>query len=120
MDASDYQQQAARTLIDAPGFELTDQETMAIWNAIGLTGEAGEVADQIKKGIFHRHGLDLDKLEEEIGDLLWYAAALCTTLGLDLTGIMEMNIEKLKQRYPDGYSSERSIHRVEYRSKDGG
>jgi len=50
---------------------------------------------------------------EEIGDTLWYAAALCTTLGLDLSAIMEANVEKLRVRYPNGYSSADSRRRVD-------
>jgi NTP pyrophosphatase (non-canonical NTP hydrolase) len=113
MNAKDYQEQAARTLIPKPGFELSDQELMTVWNALGLAGEAGEVAEVIKKGIFHQHGLDMDKLKKEIGDVLWYAAALCTTLNLNLSDIMQENIDKLKTRYPDGFSSKNSKQRAD-------
>lgn len=113
MDANEYQKLAARTLISKPGFNISDVEIMAVWDAIGLAGEAGEVADHIKKGIFHQHGIDFPKLRKEIGDTLWYAAALCTTLGLDLSEIMQENIDKLKVRYPDGFNSEDSIRRVD-------
>lgn len=111
MNPSEYQRMAARTLIDAPEFYFTDNDMMIIWNAVGLAGEAGEVSDLIKKGIFHQHGLDIEKLAEEIGDVLWYIAALCTKLDLDLGEVMENNIKKLLARYPDGYSSEDSINR---------
>lgn len=113
MDAKEYQKLAARTLIDKPDFEISDREIMAIWDAIGLAGEAGEVADHIKKGVFHQHGIDLEKLQKEIGDVLWYAAALCTTLGMDMSEVMQANIEKLKVRYPNGYSSTDSQKRVD-------
>ena len=118
METSDYQKQAARTLIDAPGFELSDQELMTIWNALGLAGEAGEVAEYVKKGILHQHGLDKSKLKKEIGDVLWYVAALCTTQRLDMGEIMQQNIDKLKQRYPAGYSSEDSQKRVDLKPRD--
>ncbi|HEX9332976.1 MAG TPA: nucleoside triphosphate pyrophosphohydrolase family protein [Anaerolineales bacterium] len=113
MNASDYQKQAARTMIDQPGFEIPGHEIMVVWNALGLAGEAGEVAELVKKGVFHRHSIDLTKLEKEIGDVLWYAAALCTTLDLDLGEIMQTNIEKLKVRYPNGYSSADSQRRID-------
>jgi NTP pyrophosphatase (non-canonical NTP hydrolase) len=113
MDANEYQKLAARTLIDKPNFEIPDREIMAVWEAIGLAGEAGEVADHIKKGVFHQHGIDVEKLSKEIGDVLWYTAALCTTLNLDLSEIMQANIEKLKVRYPNGYSSGDSLKRVD-------
>jgi NTP pyrophosphatase (non-canonical NTP hydrolase) len=86
---------------------------MIVWNAIGLAGEAGEVAELVKKSIFHRHGIDRSKLEKEIGDCLWYLAALCTKLDLKMGHIMDSNIAKLKERYPNGFSSEDSINRVD-------
>lgn len=113
MDANKYQKLAARTLIDKPDFEISDIEIMTVWNALGLAGEAGEVADLVKKGVFHRHGLDVTKLEKEIGDVCWYLAALCTTLHLSLSDIMVANIEKLMVRYPNGYTSEDSLKRVD-------
>ncbi len=116
MDANEYQKQAARTLIDEPGFELPGRELMAVWEAIGLTGEAGEVANHIKKGVFHRHGIDLSKLSTEIGDVLWYAAALCTTLGLDMSEVMQANIDKLKVRYPNGFTPDDSLKRADLNS----
>lgn len=106
----DYQQQAARTLIDSPPF-FTDDEIMLVWNALGLAGEAGEVADTIKKAVFHQHGINRDELIKELGDVLWYVAALCTKLDVSMSEVMERNITKLKARYPDGYSSEASINR---------
>jgi NTP pyrophosphatase (non-canonical NTP hydrolase) len=113
MSIEDYQKKAARTLIDAPGFEISSRDIMTIWNALGLAGEAGEVADHVKKGIFHQHGIDIERLKKEIGDTQWYLAALCTTLGIDLSEIMQANIDKLLIRYPDGFSSSDSIERVD-------
>ena len=113
MDADEYQKLAARTLIDKPDFEISDCEIMAVWDAIGLAGESGEVVDHIKKGVFHQHGIDIPKLANELGDVLWYVAALCTTLGLDMDAIMRANIEKLKLRYPNGYNSFDSQKRVD-------
>lgn len=111
MDANQYQKMAGRTLIDKPDARYTDHEIMMVWNAIGLAGEAGEVADHIKKGVFHQHGIDRDKLVKELGDVLWYVAALCTTLGVSLSDVMEQNITKLLKRYPNGYNSDDSINR---------
>ncbi len=113
MNASDYQKQAARTLINGPDFDIPDEDIMLVWNALGLAGEAGEVAEMVKKGIFHQHGLDRDKLKKELGDVLWYIAALCTKLEVDMGEIMQGNIDKLKQRYPNGYSSVDSMNRTD-------
>lgn len=118
MTPNEYQQLAARTLIDAPDAEYTGDEIMMVWNAIGLAGEAGEVADHIKKGVFHRHGIDKDKLKKELGDNLWYIAALCTKLGVTLEDVMELNIDKLRKRYPDGYSSTASQTRADVTISD--
>lgn len=113
MDANKYQQDAGRTLIDKPDFELSNDEIMLIWNAVGLAGEAGEVSEMIKKGIFHQHGLDREKLIKELGDVLWYVAALCTRLDVPMGEVMARNVAKLKERYPAGFSAEASLARVD-------
>ena len=109
----EYIQLVKRTLLDEPDVPLSPKETMQIWCAMGLAGEAGEATDHIKKGIFHRHGIDKDKLIKELGDVLWYVAALCEKFDISLEGVMNKNIEKLRERYPDGYKSEDSIKRKE-------
>lgn len=108
MTPNEYQQQAARTLIEKPDFTLTDEEVRILWNAIGLAGEAGETCEVIKKAVFHRHPLTTDKLVKELGDVCWYLAALCTVLGLRLEDVMAENIAKLRARYPEGWDAERS------------
>ena len=118
MEAKDYQKQAARTLISGPDFDIAPNEIMLVWTTIGLAGEAGEVAEHIKKGIFHQHGVDADKLKKELGDVLWYVAAICETAGFDMGAIMQANIDKLKARYPNGYSSEDSQRRVDIEQRD--
>jgi NTP pyrophosphatase (non-canonical NTP hydrolase) len=112
MDAKEYQEQAARTLIDNPG-EFTNDEVMTVWCAMGLAGEAGETVELIKKGIFHRHGLDREKLTKELGDVLWYISGLCTVQGIDLEAVMIANIEKLRTRYPGGFTTADSITRAD-------
>ncbi len=113
MDASQYQKLAARTLIDRPDFAIDDTNMMILWNALGLAGEAGEVAELVKKGILHQHGLFYEKMAKELGDCLWYIAALCTKMDLDMGDVMAANIEKLKVRYPDGFKSKDSVARVD-------
>lgn len=80
--------------------------------ALGLTGEAGEVADMIKKYFFHGHELNTDELIKELGDVMWYVALLCNALDISLDHVMTRNINKLKARYPEGFSEEASIKRV--------
>jgi len=74
---------------------------------LGLTGEAGEVADMLKKHISGSKLLDeerLLKLKYEIGDVMWYIAALCDALEFDMGKLAEMNIEKLRKRHGDRFS----------------
>lgn len=118
MNADTYQKLAGRTLIDGPDAAYTDEQIMLVWNALGLAGEAGEVADLVKKGVFHQHGLDRERLIKELGDVLWYTAALATKLGVSLSEVMERNIAKLAARYPDGYSPEASRKRVDEEKSD--
>lgn len=106
----EYQKQAMRTCVHPRGQGL---HHALGWNALGLNGEAGEVADEIKKVIGHGHALDKDKLLKELGDVLWYIAALCNDLGADMSTVAAMNIEKLAKRYPQGFSQEKSQKREE-------
>lgn len=79
--------------------------------ALGLTGEAGEVADMVKKWKFQGHQFDSKDIAKELGDICWYIALMSDSIGLSFNEILEMNIEKLKKRYPEGFSAERSINR---------
>lgn len=81
--------------------------------ALGLISESGEVSDLVKKQLFHGHEIDKEKIEDELGDVLWYMSNLATKYGISLKGIAIRNIEKLKARYPDGFDVEKSINRVE-------
>lgn len=80
MDFAIYQQQADVTS-GFSGQPTIERLTVA---ALGLVGEAGEVAELIKKALGHGHPLDTDKLGEEMGDLLWYVAETASACALDL------------------------------------
>ena len=83
-----------------------------IFNAcLGLSGEVGEFNDIIKKWIFHEKQLDIDHAKKEAGDICWYLAMLCESFGWSLDEIMQINIDKLIARYPDGFDSYRANHR---------
>lgn len=81
--------------------------------ALGLTGEAGEVADMVKKYIFHGHDMNRAELVKELGDCAWYLALLCTAIDISLEEVLIANIEKLRNRYPEGFSERASINRTE-------
>jgi NTP pyrophosphatase (non-canonical NTP hydrolase) len=95
MHFEEYQAGAARTINKCEG-ELIN-------HALGLAGEGGEVIELIKKHAFHGKPLNDELLSEEIGDLLWYVAAVCTTRGLSLSTVASNNLAKLKRRYPGGF-----------------
>ena len=78
---------------------------------LGLTGEAGEVADLIKKFVMHGHTLEKDKLIKELGDVRWYLELACILAGTTMEEVEQRNIEKLMARYPNGFSTEASINR---------
>ncbi len=82
-------------------------------SVMGLCGESGEAIDLVKKHIFHGHPLNREKLIAELGDVAWYIAEAATALDVDLEEILQGNIDKLKKRYPEGFSVEKSINRVE-------
>jgi len=176
MNWNEYQQLAARTLIPEPDHEITDEQwgmvtavhalahwavevmgasttakgnrDMIRWNITGLLGEVGELADVVKKDVFHQHPTETAVYLKEVGDALWYWAACCTTSELDaqviaggalgsvyaynlsnffqrLAFFVEQympftleeaaahNIEKLKQRYPNGFDPVDSLKRVD-------
>ncbi len=71
---------------------------------IGLSTEAGEFLDALKKHIFYGKDLDRVNLKEEIGDMFWYLAIACDELGVDFEPLMETNIKKLKARYGDKFT----------------
>lgn len=103
-----YQDEASRTANGNGGFdrELTNY-------GLGIAGEAGEVADLIKKCVFHQHDLSTDEIVKELGDVLWYIANIARLTGVPLEMVARRNIEKLKERYPDGFSIAASRDRKE-------
>ncbi len=113
MNANEYQVKAARTMDGDCSNDFDDLEISLIWNSLGLVGEAGEIAEHIKKGILHKHGIDKGELKRELGDVLWYLSALCTRLDFSLADVMQTNIDKLLTRYPDGFSYEDSHRRID-------
>ena len=101
----EYQSISSRTL------SLLSEKEGLVMAAMGLCGESGEASEIIKKYVFHDHDLDRDKLRNELGDILWYLAAMATVLDVSLEDIASENIAKLKARYPDVWDPERSRNR---------
>lgn len=96
--------------------EQSDKESVdigGIFNAcLGLSGEVGEFNDMIKKWVFHEKDLDMEHAKKEAGDILWYISMLCESFGWNMNEIMQMNVDKLIARYPDGFDIDRANHRA--------
>lgn len=107
MKFREYQDAARRT----QNPDLTPRERLehALW---GLSAEVGEVCGLHQK-THQGHALDASALRKEIGDIMWFVAELCDVYDWDMGWIAEDNIAKLKRRFPDGFSTERSVNRSE-------
>lgn len=108
MKANEYQKLAMRTC----SISYEDTQGMLHHAVFGLTSEAGEVAGILQK-VYQGHEFDEDHMKKELGDCLWMIAEACESLGFDMEDVMQTNIDKLKARYPEGFSADRSLHRAE-------
>lgn len=106
MTVNRYQREALRTLNEGlTPFERLQEGLM------GLCGESGECMDMLKKYMFQGHSLICEKLVYELGDVAWYLAISAAALGYDLETIMQMNLDKLKIRYPEKFEAKLSVER---------
>ena len=106
MDVNEYQREAM-TLLN-PALKEKD----VLMNALmGLCGESGEAIDIMKKHLYQGHELDREKLIKELGDVAWYLAEAATGLDIDLSEVLQRNLDKLHARYPQGFDTNRSQHR---------
>ena len=97
MRFDEYQEEAKKTAIYPDQYKV-------VYPALGLAGESGEVAEKVKKHI--RDGvLNVDDLKKELGDVLWYLAAIASDLGLNLDDVAESNLQKLRSRQARGVIS---------------
>lgn len=96
-----YQEEAAKTI---------KPNTPAIYYAIGLTCEATEILQPFKKQVYHDKPADMNAIAEELGDCLWYIAAICTEHGWSLEDIATENIAKLRERHGESYNGDFYTH----------
>lgn len=108
MTINEYQKLAMTTQNPA----LSERDVL-LNGVMGLCGESGEAIDIVKKWLAQGHELDKAHLAKELGDIAWYLAETATALGLTLEEILQANIDKLKARYPEGFSTDKSLHRKE-------
>ena len=106
MLVNDYQKEAMTTLNPA-----LDKKDVLINSVMGLCGESGEAIDIVKKWLTQGHDLDKEHLIKELGDIAWYLAEAATALDVPLETVLQGNLDKLRQRFPNGFSTEASVHR---------
>ena len=107
MTGNEYQSLAARTI----DWELN--EVQIEHHALhGMVGELGELHSTYQK-IYQGHGINEEHQKKECGDILWFLAEYCTAKGWKLEDVMQTNIEKLIDRYPNGFEAAKSLHRKE-------
>lgn len=114
MNSSDYQGLANLTDVENywPGINIMKPEDLRrLHMAIGAAGEVGELCDAIKKNVFYKKDLDIENIKEEVGDVCWYLANLLSSINSSFEEVMQMNIEKLRKRYPNGFRHEDAILR---------
>lgn len=109
MTGNEYQKLASRTIND----KLTEKE-QELHALHGMVGEIGEILSLFQK-IYQGHSIDDEHLKKECGDLLWFIAEFCTSNGWNLEDIMQMNIDKLKARFPEGFEVDKSLNRSRWR-----
>lgn len=103
MNLKRYSEEAWRTC------PFLDENLMHM--VLGLVTESGELADAMKRNLAYGQDLDVVNLKEEVGDLMWYIINLCRFLNTDLEDILDMNIAKLRVRYPEKFTEEAAINR---------
>ena len=106
MKINEYQELAMKTL--NPHLNKKD---VLINSVMGLCGESGEAIDIVKKWMAQGHELDKEHLVSELGDIAWYLAEAATALDISLEEVFQKNINKLKNRYPEGFETKKSINR---------
>ena len=112
LQMNEYQKQAQRTS------NTIHARDKLLNGLLGLCGEAGEAIDLYKKFRYQGHPLNKAELVKELGDILWYVAEAATGLGVTLEYVGIKNIEKLRDRYPNGFRSFDSMNRKEYKSEE--
>ena len=113
MTPNEYQRNAMRT---ASGVSTSCPENLLLQGVMGMSGESGEALDIVKKIMFQGHELNettKEHLIRELGDVLWYVATTAEALNVPLETVMQVNIDKLRARYPKRFDAERSQHREE-------
>lgn len=122
MTGKEYVSNAMRTNDGRSTFRLSQAIAMeypwdidigGVFNGcLGLVGESGELCDMVKKWVFHEKELDEVHLKKELGDVMWYVAMICHSMNWNLDEVLQMNVDKLKARYPEGFDVDKANNRA--------
>jgi NTP pyrophosphatase (non-canonical NTP hydrolase) len=93
--------------------ELTPMQAYALHMAIGVSGEAGELLDAIKKFAIYQKPLDLENVVEELGDIEFYLQGIRQAFCIDREYVLQQNIVKLRKRYGKTYTNAAAIARAD-------
>jgi len=93
--------------------ELTPQDCHRLHMAIGISGEAGELLDAVKKATIYRKPLDIANVREECGDLLFYIVGILDSIDTELDSVIAENMAKLSTRYGKSYSNAAAVERAD-------
>lgn len=108
MTLNEYQEQAQRT-----SRKDMSPDSHLFNGLLGLSGEVGECCDLVKKCFYQDGRYIVPDLKDELSDVMWYVCEVASSMGWTLEEVAQHNIAKLRKRYPNGFESERSLHRAE-------
>ena len=123
LSLNEYQRQSMRTATTPEsergrefqtsgfGLGLAREAAEVLELAVKLAIKAGSASDLLKKQIHHEHGMEAETMKKELGDVLWYVQGIAARYGLTLEEVAQRNIDKLKRRYPEGWTREDSVNR---------
>lgn len=102
-----YREEVLRTLSDTKN----DIHDCLLHASLGMCGESGEFIDIIKKHRYYNKELNKQDLIKELGDIRWYLEVACYALGVTMEEVQQMNVDKLRKRYPEGFTQAAAIER---------
>jgi NTP pyrophosphatase (non-canonical NTP hydrolase) len=109
MNLKEHKRESERTF-QAP--ENSNHKQLSILHCvIGASTETGELLDQLKKHVYYNKPIDVVNVKEELGDIMWYLSNLARLMNFDIEECLELNIKKLRTRYPDKYSDNDALDR---------
>lgn len=120
MDLKVYQELSKRTMPKVGSTITQDGDSVVLSRAgivsnyaLGVGGESGELADYLKKVLYHGHEFERDHVIKELGDIMHYVSGIATLYDIDMEDVLDVNITKLSKRFPNGFNSKDSIKRVD-------